>query len=371
MSTVDIRKVSKFYGPVAALDRVTLSLADGEFFGLLGPSGSGKTTLLRTIAGFVEPDGGAIAIDGEDVHGTPTHRRNIGMVFQDYALFPHMSVFDNVAFGLSVRRTPAKETARRVAAMLELVQLSGYERRRPRQLSGGQQQRVALARALVSRPRVLLLDEPLGALDRRLRQQMQIELKQIQHEVGITTVFVTHDQEEALTLSDRIAIISDGQVVQVGAPDEVYERPRTAFAADFLGAANFLEGRAAGRRGDLGGVALANGQKIFTTDPLPATGTSLTVAIRPEKFTLHPGDAPLTGEAETVNRLRGRVLQSVYMGSSITYRIAVTGAEFTVFRQNIDARTLVRGEAVWLCWSPRHSVVLANSRRRPDGDGLV
>ncbi len=243
MSSVDIRQVSKRYGNVAALDSVSLELADGKFFGLLGPSGSGKTTLLRSIAGFVEPDAGEILIDGVDVSRIPTHRRDIGMVFQNYALFPHMSVFDNVAFALSVRRIGQAETKRRVAEILELVQLGGYDERRPRQLSGGQQQRVALARALVSNPRVLLLDEPLGALDKNLRQQMQVELRQIQREVGITTVLVTHDQEEALTLSDQIAVLREGRLVQTGKPDEVYERPRTAFAAEFLGATNFLSGR--------------------------------------------------------------------------------------------------------------------------------
>ena len=248
MSVVEIDRVEKHYGPVAALAGVSLTFADGEFFGLLGPSGSGKTTLLRAIAGFVEPDAGEIRLDGRDIGHTPVHKREIGMVFQNYALFPHMSIFDNVAFGLSVRGQPTADIKRRVGEMLALVRLSGMEKRTPRQLSGGQQQRIALARALVTRPRLLLLDEPLGALDKRLRQQMQIELKQIQREVGITTVFVTHDQEEALTLSDRIAIFDEGKVVQAGSPHEVYERPATAFAANFLGDANFFEGKVARAR---------------------------------------------------------------------------------------------------------------------------
>jgi spermidine/putrescine transport system ATP-binding protein len=280
------------------------------------------------------------------------------MVFQNYALFPHMSVFDNVAFGLSVRRTPSKEIARRVETILELVQLPGYATRRPRELSGGQQQRVALARALVLHPRVLLLDEPLGALDKRLRQHMQIELKQIQREVGITTVFVTHDQEEALTLSDRVAIISRGRVVQVGTPDEVYERPRTAFAAEFLGAANFLEGRVARRRGQLGCVVLASGAEILTTQRLPADGAAVVLAVRPEKFTIHSDSVPLQGGVEPVNQLEGRIRQPVYMGSSITYRVEVAGGEFTIFRQNVDARTYAPGQPVWLSWPPAHSIVL-------------
>ena len=248
MSVVEIDRVEKHYGSVAALAGVSLTFADGEFFGLLGPSGSGKTTLLRAIAGFVDPDAGVIRLDGRDIGHTPVHKREIGMVFQNYALFPHMSVFDNIAFGLSVRGQPSQDIKRRVGEMLALVRLSGMEKRTPRQLSGGQQQRIALARALVTRPRLLLLDEPLGALDKRLRQQMQIELKQIQREVGITTIFVTHDQEEALTLSDRIAIFDEGKVVQAGNPHAVYERPATAFAANFLGDANFFEGKVLGPR---------------------------------------------------------------------------------------------------------------------------
>ena len=358
MSTVETHGLSKRYGEVVALDNVSLTLSDGEFFGLLGPSGSGKTTLLRAIAGFVEPDAGAIRIDGQDVSGLPTNRRNIGMVFQNYALFPHMSVYDNVAFSLSVRRTAQREIARRVGDMLELVRLSGYDSRRPRQLSGGQQQRIALARALVSRPRVLLLDEPLGALDKSLRQQMQIELKQIQREVGITTVFVTHDQEEALTLSDRIAIFRDGRVVQTGTPHDVYERPATAFAAEFLGAANFLSGRVAGRSGTYGRIVLDDNREIATGDPLPAEGTAVRVTVRPEKFTIHLNDHPPAPGSEPLNLLPGQIVQPVYMGASITYRIAVAGTEFAVFQQNRDVRIHAPGDPVWLSWSPAHSNVL-------------
>ena len=249
MSVVEIREVTRRFGEILALDDVTLRIEEGELFALLGPSGSGKTTLLRAIAGFVDPDAGTISIDGDPMHHLPVHRRDIGMVFQHYALFPHMSVFDNVAFGLTVRHLTRSRIAAQVREMLALVQLEGFESRRPGQLSGGQQQRVALARALITRPRVLLLDEPLGALDKRLRRQMQVELRQIQREVGITTVFVTHDQEEALTLSDRIAILDAGRLIQSGPPQAVYERPKTVFAADFLGDANFFTGtvRGAGR----------------------------------------------------------------------------------------------------------------------------
>jgi ABC-type Fe3+/spermidine/putrescine transport system ATPase subunit len=238
MSDVVVTNAVKKYDAIVALGGVSIHFKEGELFGLLGPSGSGKTTLLRAIAGFVTLDEGSVLIDGQDISGVPVHLRNIGMMFQNYALFPHLSVADNVAFGLEVRSLPKAEVQERVRAALGMVRLTGLEQRRPKQLSGGQQQRVALARALVTRPKVLLLDEPLGALDKHLRQEMQIELRRIQRAVGITTIFVTHDQEEALTLSDRIAIFDSGRIVQEGAPMEVYERPRSKFAAGFLGEAN-------------------------------------------------------------------------------------------------------------------------------------
>ena len=285
MSVVEITDVEKTYSDVVVLDDINLTIADGEFFALLGPSGSGKTTLLRAIAGFVQPQTGTIKVDGEDIRDLPVHRRDIGMVFQHYALFPHMNVFDNVAFGLSVRQMGGGEITKRVREMLDLVELSGFEQRMPGQLSGGQQQRVALARALVTRPRVLLLDEPLGALDKRLRQQMQVELRDIQREVGITTVFVTHDQEEALTLADRIALLNVGRIVQVGPPAEVYERPRTHFAASFLGDANFFSGEACGVRNDLGCIKFG-AEVLLTAESLPDDGAPVTVAVRPEKMSI-------------------------------------------------------------------------------------
>ncbi|MEJ8570627.1 ABC transporter ATP-binding protein [Microbaculum marinum] len=361
MGHVEISGVSKRYGDVTALDNVSLSLENGEFFGLLGPSGSGKTTLLRSIAGFVHPDAGRILIDDEDVSRIPTHRRDIGMVFQNYALFPHMSVFENIAFALSVRRHGKAETAERVEAMLRLVQLTGYGGRRPDQLSGGQQQRVALARALVSRPRVLLLDEPLGALDKALRQQMQVELRQIQQEVGITTILVTHDQEEALTLSDRIAIFREGEVVQSGAPDRIYERPRTAFAAEFLGATNFLTGVPSAQEGAVGRIALADGQTIATLDPLPAgprSSGSVTVTVRPEKFSIHLGARPDFGGATPVNCIRGTIARQIYLGASITYGVSAGGVELVVFEQNREAVLHPPGTEVWLSWNAAHSIVL-------------
>jgi spermidine/putrescine ABC transporter ATP-binding subunit len=358
MSTVEAQGVTKRYDNVAALRGVSLTFREGELFGLLGPSGSGKTTLLRCIAGFIDPEEGEIRIDGQPMRDKPVHRRDIGMMFQNYALFPHMTVADNVAFGLSVRRVPGAEIAAKVKEMLALVRLSGLEKRRPRQLSGGQQQRVALARALITRPRVLLLDEPLAALDKRLRQEMQVELKHIQREVGITTIFVTHDQEEALTLSDRIAIFNEGRIVQVGAPTAIYERPVNAFAANFLGDANFFEGRAAGRRGEHGVVRLADGRELLTGDPLPAADGPVTLAVRPEKIILEAA-AAAAPRPEGQNRLQGRVVQAVYSGNSISYRIDVKGGgPVLVFEQNRAARAMPEGADVQLAWPAAHTVVV-------------
>lgn len=350
MARVDAENVSKHYGAVAALDGVTIHFTDGEFFGLLGPSGSGKTTLLRMIAGFIDPDTGSIAFDGERIDTVPVHRRGIGMVFQSYALFPHMTVRDNIAFGLDVRGTAKSEVDGKVEEMLDLVQLLGFGERKPRQLSGGQQQRVALARALITSPRVLLLDEPLGALDRRLRQEMQVELKEIQRRIGITTIFVTHDQEEALTLSDRIAIIDHGKLMQIGAPEVVYEKPVSVFAARFLGDANVFSGTA----GD-GGVKLATGELIRT-----ASGDTATAIVRPEKL-----DVVATGTqvAADRNRIDGEVVQSIFSGASVTYRIrtAALGAEpLLVFAQNRSAAPFPRGAQVTVSWSPADTVAVAS-----------
>ena len=351
MSVVEIESVTKRFGETPALDDVSLRIEEGELFALLGPSGSGKTTLLRAIAGFVEPDAGTIRIDGDAMRDLPVHRRDIGMVFQHYALFPHMSVFDNVAFGLSVRSVARSEMAAQVRAMLSLVQLEGFEKRRPGQLSGGQQQRVALARALVTRPRVLLLDEPLGALDKRLRRRMQVELRQIQREVGITTVFVTHDQEEALTLSDRIAILDAGRIVQSGPPRAVYERPRTVFAADFLGDANFFTGRADGE----GRVRTPRGNEIFTADVPEEAGADVILAVRPEKLRIaRAGNSAPDG----ANRLAGTVASVLYAGSTVTYRVACGEVEVTVLEQNREATPIEQGEPVTVSWRPEHTVVV-------------
>jgi spermidine/putrescine transport system ATP-binding protein len=345
MSRVDVTGVSKRYGAVRALEQVSISFRDGEFFGLLGPSGSGKTTLLRAIAGFIEPDEGAISFDGERVESVPVHKRSIGMVFQNYALFPNLTVDGNIAFGLAVRGISAPERQARVEEMLRLVRLAGLGARKPRELSGGQQQRVALARALVTRPKVLLLDEPLGALDRRLRQEMQVELKEIQRKSGVTTIFVTHDQEEALTLSDRIAIIDQGRLMQMGAPAEVYERPATVFAAQFLGDANVFTGR----RSE-GALLFDDGSR------LAAPGASTTVIVRPEKMVVFPkGELP---PPELSNRLPGKILQSIYSGASVTYRIAAAPRRDAIvaFMQNQKGALLEPGSAVTLAWSPEHTV---------------
>ena len=349
MSRVDIENLSKRYGAVAALDGVTISFENGEFFGLLGPSGSGKTTLLRAIAGFVIPDGGSIRFDGERVENVPVHRRQIGMVFQNYALFPHLTVAENVAFGLTVRGEAREDAAKRVDEMLALVRLEGLGGRKPRQLSGGQQQRVALARALVTRPKVLLLDEPLGALDRRLRQAMQVELREIQQSTGITTIFVTHDQEEALTLSDRIAIIDQGKLVQVGAPQPVYERPGTVFAAQFLGDANLFEGTPSGEF-----LHLPGGTTIRTTGLAEARAI-----VRPEKLAVVPvGDARADGFE---NRLEGTILQAVFSGASVTYRIDVPGLKepLLAFMQNQEGDVLQPGTRIVAGWSAAHTVMVA------------
>jgi spermidine/putrescine ABC transporter ATP-binding subunit len=351
MSTVAVTDAVKKYDAVAALDGVTMTFRDGEFFGLLGPSGSGKTTLLRAIAGFVTLDRGQVLIDGQDVGGVPVHARNIGMVFQNYALFPHMSVAENVAFGLEVRGRAHDEVSQRVKEALAMVRLGGLEQRRPKQLSGGQQQRVALARALVTRPKVLLLDEPLGALDKHLRQEMQVELRRIQRQVGITTIFVTHDQEEALTLSDRIAIFDSGRIIQEGAPMAVYERPVTRFAAGFLGEANFLQGRVtAAQAGGLARVALDIGGEASCRLSSGQVGQTVLLALRPEKITLTAG-----GQAG-VDALRGKVLDLVFSGNSTTYRIAVGDQVMTLFRQNLAQGTVAPGTEVVLSWSPDHLV---------------
>jgi spermidine/putrescine transport system ATP-binding protein len=344
-------------GTVQAVEHVDLAIDTGEFFSLLGPSGCGKTTTLRMIAGFEEPTSGQVLLYGENMVGVPPNRRDMNMVFQNYALFPHMTVFDNVAFGLRRKKIDKGEIDRRVNEMLELVDLTGRERRRPREMSGGQQQRVALARALVNHPRALLLDEPLGALDLKLRQAMQSELKRIQREVGITFVYVTHDQGEALTMSDRIAVMNAGRVEQLGTPREVYEQPRTRFVADFIGTSNLLTTRADRIEGDCAVAAFGDQQRLV----VPLRGVvphgDLEVTVRPEKIRI--GTAPIDA-AEC--QLRGTLEEIVYQGTFTGYLVTTqaTHDKVVVHWQNVDDSGDVAavGDEVWLSWNKDHSYLI-------------
>ena len=312
---LELRGIGKAYGPVTALDGVDLIVEPGELLTILGPSGSSKTTLLKVVAGFENPETGTILLKGEDVTLIPPARRDVGMVFQNYALFPHMSVRDNVAFPLEMRRRPRTEIDARVQEALALVDLSAYKDRLPRQLSGGQQQRVALARAIVFEPLLLLLDEPFGALDRKLRDTMQLEVRRLQKRLAITTVFITHDQEEALVLSDRIAIMNGGRLEQVGRPAEIYNHPRNVFVADFVGESNILPGTVTNNRPGIVEVALDNGLRIEASGELPH-GTRVGAMIRPERFA--PAGADSNGNS---NRFHGTVAEIVYIGVSHKYRL--------------------------------------------------
>jgi spermidine/putrescine transport system ATP-binding protein len=348
--------VTKTFGEVVAVDGVDLEVRSGEFFSLLGPSGCGKTTTLRMIGGFETPTKGLIELRGEDVTWLPPYRRNVNTVFQNYALFPHLDVFENVAFGLRRKGVRGPEVRRRVEEMLDLVELPGMGRRKPSQLSGGQAQRVALARALINRPAVLLLDEPLGALDLKLRKQMQFELKRIQHEVGITFIYVTHDQDEAMTMSDRIAVMNRGRYEQLGDPDELYERPATRFVAAFLGACNLLPGTPDGTADGMTVVRMGDGTPVRLPAP-PAERTGrFSVGVRPEKIRILGDDR---AEADA-NVLRGTVVDASYLGVSTQYTVRLrSGEEVTVYEQNArpTARSTLHasGEEVTLAWAPQHS----------------
>ena len=348
MRTPDVRleNVVKRFDGVAAVDGISLEVPSGSFFALLGPSGCGKTTTLRMVGGFEEPDEGSIYLGDRDVVGLPPYRRDVNTVFQSYALFPHLSVFENVAFGLRRKGVDKRQVTGRVDEMLKLVGLEGTGRRRPRQLSGGQQQRVALARALVNRPQVLLLDEPLGALDLKLRKQMQLELKQIQNDIGLTFVHVTHDQEEAMTMADAIAVMNKGRIEQLGPPTELYEKPASAFVASFLGVSNLLHGSVEGPDA----VRLESGELVRVqvdgrTGPVAA-------GVRPEKITIGTGGG--------ANELPGTISESAYIGVATQFVVRTPAGTVQVFAQNIDSggRVPAPGTNVTLTWSPEATFVV-------------
>ncbi len=333
-SAILFKSVSRHFGEVKAVDQVDLDIRDGEFFSMLGPSGSGKTTCLRMIAGFDRPTAGQIFLYGQDVSQLPPYERSVNTVFQDYALFPHMTVSENIAYGLMIRKIPPAERKKQTDEMLELVQLSGFGDRKPSQLSGGQRQRVALGRALINHPKVLLLDEPLGALDLKLRQQMQVELKAIQQRVGITFIFVTHDQEEALTMSDRIAVFNLGKIEQVGSPAEIYEHPGSAFVAGFVGVSNLVKGEMA--------------QRI--------TGSGRMFSIRPEKIHLAVPDASQSADEYAAD---GKVRDVIYLGLYTRYLVELgDGGDLVVVEQNLKTTSMdvtrLRGQSVRLLWKKEH-----------------
>jgi spermidine/putrescine transport system ATP-binding protein len=345
-SDVRLEQVTKRFDEVLAVDRISLEVPRGSFFALLGPSGCGKTTTLRMIGGFEEPTAGTIYLGDRDVTGLPPYRRDVNTVFQSYALFPHLTIFENVAFGLRRRGVKGADLRGRVAKILELVQLSGMDRRKPRQLSGGQQQRVALARALVNSPRVLLLDEPLGALDLKLRKEMQLFIKALQHDLGITFIHVTHDQEEAMTMADAIAVMNEGHIEQLGTPSELYEYPRTTFVARFLGVSNLLSGTTDGD----GSVRLKDGSVVRAPAAVGRRGQAA-IGIRPEKIRLGAGEE---------NRLAGEVTERAYIGVSTQYTVSTPAGPITLYVQNAEpgAGAAQTGDQVTLSWNPDATFVV-------------
>jgi spermidine/putrescine transport system ATP-binding protein len=364
---IDVRlvQVVKQFGEFTAVDHIDLDVLDGEFLSLLGPSGCGKTTTLRMIGGFERPTSGLIELQGRDVTWLPPYQRNVNTVFQNYALFPHLTIFENVAFGLRRRGVDREEVRTRVTEMLELVELPGFEGRKPSQISGGQAQRVALARALINRPAVLLLDEPLGALDLKLRKQMQVELKRIQQEVGITFIYVTHDQEEAMTMSDRIAVMHRGRYEQLGDPETLYERPATRFVAGFLGVSNLLPGSPDGRADDYAVVRLEDDTNVRVPADLVNGAASISVGVRPEKIRMHAAGADVPRH---LNVLTGTIVDASYVGVSTQYTVRIRhGERVAVYEQNAERTvhgSLHRpGEEVQLTWSPDHTFAVPG-----DGD---
>jgi spermidine/putrescine transport system ATP-binding protein len=355
--------VVKKFGDAAAVDHIDLEVRDGEFFSLLGPSGCGKTTTLRMIGGFEQPTSGLIELQGQDVTWLPPYRRNVNTVFQNYALFPHLTIFENVAFGLRRKGVRSDDIKSRVTEMLALVELPGFEGRKPTQISGGQAQRVALARALINRPAVLLLDEPLGALDLKLRKQMQVELKRIQQEVGITFIYVTHDQEEAMTMSDRIAVMNRGRYEQLGDPESLYERPTTRFVAGFLGISNLIPATIDGTDGTYATAKVGDEARIKVPSALLNGTKDVSIGVRPEKIRLSERSTePTAGH----NRLVGVVRDASYLGVSTQYLVESRGGNLTVYEQNVERATRAelwaRGDEVQMTWSPDHSFVVPADR---------
>jgi spermidine/putrescine transport system ATP-binding protein len=356
-------------GGFLAVDHIDLEVHEGEFFSLLGPSGCGKTTTLRMIGGFEQPTSGQVELQGRDVTWLAPYQRNVNTVFQNYALFPHLTIFENVAFGLRRKKVSSADIKTRVTEMLNLVELPGYENRRPNQISGGQAQRVALARALVNRPAVLLLDEPLGALDLKLRKQMQVELKRIQQEVGITFIYVTHDQEEAMTMSDRIAVMNRGRYEQLGDPEVLYEKPQTRFVAGFLGVSNLLAATRDGNENGYAGLRLEDGSAVRVPSSLvEGRSGSIALGVRPEKIRLsEPSDQVAAGS----NRLAGTIAHASYLGVSTQYIVKLAdGHSVTVYEQNVQRATKAElwssGENVQLSWLPEHSFVVTDMPNATD-----
>jgi spermidine/putrescine transport system ATP-binding protein len=348
---VELSEVTKRFGEFVAVDDLSLDIYEGEFFSLLGPSGCGKTTTLRMIAGFEEPTEGGISVDGDPMRGVPPYRRPVNTVFQSYAIFPHLNVFDNVAFGLRRSGVKGEELHNRVTEACEMVQLSGFEKRKPSMLSGGQQQRVALARALVNHPKVLLLDEPLGALDLKLRKEMQLYLKNLQHEVGITFIYVTHDQEEALTMSDRIAVINEGRVQQVADPPTLYEHPQNRFVADFIGQTNVFSGTVEAVSDERVSLRTASGEKVEATAREVEVGEEAHAAVRPEKIRFG---------SEGDNVSTARIRQIIYLGVSTQYLAELPdGQQLVLYQQNFREEDHPEvGEEVSVAWDARNCLVL-------------
>jgi len=356
---LELQNVFKLFGSIKAVDDVSLNIEHGEFLTLLGPSGSGKTTTLNMIAGFEIPTNGDILLENEDITTVAPNRRGIGMVFQNYALFPHMTVYENIAFPLKMRKITSDKIRTMTDEALELVKLPGFETRYPNQLSGGQQQRIALARALVFQPKILLMDEPLGALDKKLRDHMRLEIKHLQGSLNITVIYVTHDQEEALTMSDRIAIMNNGRIVQLDTPVELYEAPANLFVADFIGESNFLQGRVAETNGDGAVIETKEGLKVRVRRPTPMeTGEEISVAVRPEKIQVLAGEQD--GPLEIINRFTGRIEEIVYLGEAKIYRVGL--APDIIIEAKVQsgpgAPKYKVGDKIVVGWQTQHGLAL-------------